>query len=103
MLIIRPGYFPKLEDVPLVVVDHVRGELGLGEDVTTTHESPRTAKWHRQLVRRFVGVTYEPAKVRAVAESAIRKAVQHRDQPALQVGHVLGHDQRGLAGRSPGR
>lgn len=29
----RLGYFPKVEDVPPVVVRHVRGVLGLAEDV----------------------------------------------------------------------
>jgi hypothetical protein len=85
----RLGYFPKLEDVPPVIVDHVRGGLGLGEEVLAAHESPRTAKWHRQVVREFIGVVYEPAKVRVVAESAIRKAVQTKDNPADLVNVAL--------------
>jgi TnpA family transposase len=79
----RLGYFAKLEDVPAVVVEHVRVRIGLGEDVGLGgHGSARTAKWHRQLVRGFVGVKYEPALVREVAERAIRKAVQSKDNPA---------------------
>ncbi|MGP4021602.1 DUF4158 domain-containing protein [Saccharopolyspora sp. 5N708] len=79
----RLGYFPKLADVPDVVVEHVRRVLDLAEDVPfAQHESARTAKWHRQLVREFVGVVYEPARVRTVGEQAIRKAVQTKDNPA---------------------
>jgi TnpA family transposase len=79
----RLGYFPKLSDVPDVVIEHVRRLLDLSEEVPSgQHESARTAKWHRQLVREFVGVVYEPARVRAVAEQAIRKAVQTKDNPA---------------------
>lgn len=55
----------------------------LSEDVPFgQHESARTAKWHRQLVRENVGVVYEPARVRSVTEQAIRRAVQAKDNPA---------------------
>lgn len=72
----RLGYFPKLPDVPGVVVDHVRGKLELDEAVEAAHESDRTLWRHRDFVRTRMGVKYTPAKVRAVAEAAIRKAVQ---------------------------
>jgi hypothetical protein len=39
------GYFPKLADVLVVVIDHVRTELGLAEDVAAVDESDRTL-WH---------------------------------------------------------
>ena len=35
----RLGYFPKLADVPAVVVDYVRGKLKLDEVVEAAHES----------------------------------------------------------------
>ena len=78
----RLGYFPKLAEVPAAVVDHVRGTLGLPEDVLATHESDRTLWRHRELVRTRMGVKYTPATVREVAEAAIRKAVQSKDNPA---------------------
>ena len=42
----------------------------------------RTAKRHRELVRARMKVTYDTARVRQVAEQAIRKAVQAKDNPA---------------------
>ena len=44
----RLGYFPRLEDVPEVVVGHIRRDLGLGEDVarctTPTGPGARTGR-----------------------------------------------------------
>jgi hypothetical protein len=78
----RLGYFPKLADVPPVVVEYVRGKLELGQAVEAVHESDRTLWRHRDFVRTRMGVKYTPAKVRTVAEAAIRKAVQSKDNPA---------------------
>ena len=78
----RLGYFPKLADVPDVVVEHLRQLLELAPDVALSHDADRTAKWHRGLVRQFVGVTYEPARIREITEKAIRDAVQTKDNPA---------------------
>jgi hypothetical protein len=78
----RLGYFPKVEDVPAVVAGHVRGALGLDADVELERAAVRSAKRHREFVRKRLGVTYEAARVRQVAEAAIRKAVQSKDNPA---------------------
>lgn len=75
----RLGYFPKLAEVPAVVVAHVRGRLELADVVEAVHESDRTLWCHRDFVRTRLGVKYTPAKVREVAEAAIRKAVQSKD------------------------
>lgn len=66
----------------MVVVAHVRGQLGLAEDVAAEADAQRTGKRHRQFVRDRLGVKYTPATVRAVAEAAIRKAAQSKDNPA---------------------
>lgn len=63
----RLGYFPKLPEIPDVVVDTVRGVLGLADGVSAETDADRTAKRHRQFVRDYLGVKYEAAKVRAVA------------------------------------
>jgi hypothetical protein len=78
----RLGYFPKAEDVPSVVVRHVRGCLGIGPDVEFGQTAERTGKRHREFVRARMKVTYDPARVREVAERAIRKAAQAKDNPA---------------------
>jgi hypothetical protein len=48
----RMGYFPRLENVPDVVVGHIRRDLGMGEDVAAVYDSARTGKSHRTLIRR---------------------------------------------------
>ena len=78
----RLGYFPKVDDVPAVVVRHVRESLGLAGDVELERPVERTAKRYRELVRARMRVTYDAARVRRVAEQAIRKAVQAKDNPA---------------------
>nr|WP_235264081.1 Tn3 family transposase [Nocardia seriolae] len=78
----RLGYFPKLGDVPDAVVTYVRSTLGVAESVVAGHESERTLWRHREFVRTRLGVVYEPARVRAVAEKAVRAAALTKDNPA---------------------
>ncbi|MCM3884816.1 Tn3 family transposase [Frankia sp. R82] len=85
----RLGYFPSLAAVPADVVGYVRGQLELEGSVAAEHDAPRTAKWHRGLVRERLGVVYEPAKVRAVAEAALRDAAQGKDNPADLINAAL--------------
>ncbi|WP_235825812.1 DUF4158 domain-containing protein [Candidatus Frankia alpina] len=85
----RLGYFPSLATVPADVVGYVRGQLELGESVAAEHDAPRTAKWHRGLVRDWLGVVYEPAKVREIAEAALREAAQGKDNPADLINAAL--------------
>lgn len=60
----RLGYFPELAEVPVAVVDHIRQGLGVAADTTASHTSSRTAKLHRDLVRRRSGVVLDPAGAR---------------------------------------
>ncbi|WP_205446939.1 DUF4158 domain-containing protein [Candidatus Frankia alpina] len=85
----RLGYFPSLATVPADVVGYVRGQLELGESVAAEHDAPRTAKWHRGLVRDWLGVVYEPAKVREIAEAALQEAAQGKDNPADLINAAL--------------
>lgn len=50
------GYFPDLDQVPELVVGHVRGLLGLEEDVSPRHDSTRTAARQRDFIRERLGV-----------------------------------------------
>jgi TnpA family transposase len=76
----RLGYFPTLEEIPEVVLLHVRRCLGLKEDVGPTR-GERTATTQRVLVRRRVGVTYDPERALAVAADAIRTAAAVKNNP----------------------
>lgn len=78
----RLGYFPRLDEVPQVIVEHVRDALCLPAHVAAEVDAPRTAKRHREAVRARLGVKYDAAQVRATAEDAIRTAAQTKDNPA---------------------
>jgi TnpA family transposase len=78
----RLGYFPSLEDVPTAVVEHLRGQLGLGDALQVGHESQRTLRHHKGLVRERLGVTADAMRAREVAERAIRTAAAVKDNPA---------------------
>jgi hypothetical protein len=108
----RLGYFPKLAEVPVMVVDHVRGKLELARDVAAVADAECTGKRHRQFVRDRLGVKYAPAAVREVAETAIRTAVQCKDNPADLINAALDELVRqrvrqagcgGILGRRAGR
>jgi len=76
----RLGYFPRSEDVPDAVVDHVRRCLKL-EDGTAAVCGTPTAKLHRTLVRERLGVVCDPQRARAVAEHAIAGAALVKNDP----------------------
>lgn len=53
----RLGYFPRLEEIPpVVMVDHVRHLVDVPDEVVLEHDADRTAKWHRGLVRTRAGI-----------------------------------------------
>jgi TnpA family transposase len=78
----RLGYFPRLEDVPDVVVGHIRRDLGLGEDVRAVYDSDRTRGAHRTLIRRRSEVVSDMPTGRAVAAAAIGEAARRKNDPA---------------------
>jgi hypothetical protein len=81
--VLRPdGYFPRLEDVPDVVVGHIRRDLGLGEDVSAVYDSGRTRGAHRTLIRRRSEVVSDMPAARAVAAAAIGEAARRKNDPA---------------------
>lgn len=74
------GYFPRGEDVPAAVVDHVRRCLELEDDTGAVCGAP-TAKLHRTLVRERLGVVCDPQRAREVAAEAIRAAALVKNHP----------------------
>ena len=75
----RLGYFPRADDVPSAVVDHVRRRLELA-DGTGWSCAPRTAG-QRHMVRERLGVVHDPERARAVAAEAIRSAADVKNHP----------------------
>ncbi|MEU7378799.1 DUF4158 domain-containing protein [Streptomyces sp. NPDC042207] len=78
----RMGCFPALEDVPEQVVEFVRRQVELPEGTLPVYRAERTAKHHRGLVRKRVGVAYDQAEARRIAEQAIRKEAAAKNRPA---------------------
>jgi hypothetical protein len=78
----RLGYFPRLKDVPDVVVGHIRRDLGLGEDVRAVYDSDRTRGAHRTLIRRRSEVVSDMPAARSVAAAAIGEAARRKNDPA---------------------
>ncbi|TWF92197.1 uncharacterized protein DUF4158 [Streptomyces brevispora] len=76
------GCFPALEDVPEQVVEFVRRQVELPEGMLPVYRAERTVKHHRGLVRKRVGVAYDQAEARRIAEQAIRKEAVAKNRPA---------------------
>lgn len=73
--------FPSADEVPEVVVEHVRRCLELGADVEPDHGAGRTAKWHRKQIRLRQGASYDPPRARRIAAAAIRETARARNNP----------------------
>lgn len=52
----RLGRFPRLAEIPAQVIEHVRNELGLPEQVGMTDVAERTGRNHKTLVRSRLGL-----------------------------------------------
>jgi hypothetical protein len=97
----RLRYFPRLDAVAAGVIEHVRQAAGLGMSVSARHDSERTLSRHREWIRTRLSVVYEPARVRAVAEAAMRAALLSKDNPADVINvalEALAHNQCELPG-----
>ncbi|TDD06011.1 DUF4158 domain-containing protein [Nonomuraea diastatica] len=82
--------FPSPDEIPEVVIDHVRRCLELAEDVWPDHGSFPSAKAHRKLVRQRQGVKYDAGRARAIAAVGIRKAAQAKNNPADLINVAIG-------------
>ncbi|MGW5021934.1 DUF4158 domain-containing protein [Streptomyces cacaoi] len=78
----RMGCFPALEDVPAQVVEFVPRQVELPEGTLPLYRAERTAKHHRGLVRKKVGVKYDQGEARRIVERSIRKEAEAKNRPA---------------------
>jgi Domain of unknown function (DUF4158) len=81
----RLGYFPPFERVGPEVLEHVhaRAVEVTGEGIDPPGPvSDRMIRRCRELVRQHTGAVWDPDRVRAVAETAMRQALQGKDNPA---------------------
>lgn len=78
----RMGCFLSLEEVPEQVVEFVRRQVELPKGTLPLYRAERTAKHHRGLVRKKVGVKYDQGEARRIAEGSIRKGAEAKNRPA---------------------
>lgn len=78
----RLGYFPKLEEIPPGVVEHVRGWLGLDSEVALGYDAARTLSRHHRLIRQHLRVSFDPMPALRIARAAMQNAAQVMDDPA---------------------
>ena len=78
----RMGRFPRQDEVPGQVADHVRRALKLPAAVVPVAASDRSAERHRALIRTRCGVRHDPAGARRIAAGAIRAEAEVKNNPA---------------------
>ena len=77
----RLGYFPNPDDIPPVVVQHIRSTLGLPGDVTPQFPA-RSLYRHHRAIREYLEVLPWGKHPRHVATEAVFKAAHVMDNPA---------------------
>ena len=77
----RLGYFPPLETVPSVIVQHLRSILSVAPEVPTV-VTPRTLYKHHHVIREFLGVVSYGRLGRRTVIRAVYQAAQVMDHPA---------------------
>jgi hypothetical protein len=76
----RLGHFPREDQIPEAVTEHVRGCLRSPAG-TVPDAAQRTAEWQRELVRGRVGAVVDPERARSLAEQAIREEAGVKNHP----------------------
>jgi len=78
----RLGYFPSIEEVPAVVVQHIRSAANIDASIEPGYEELRTLYRHHQVIRERLGVaTYDNHGLQ-VATDAMASAAEVMDNPA---------------------
>jgi hypothetical protein len=78
----RLGYFPKLEEVPAPIVDHIRVRMNLPPETVPGYDKPRTRYEHQTAIRKFRGIKPFGNEAKRVVLDAVQKAAQVMDHPA---------------------
>lgn len=78
----RLGYFPKLEEVPEPIINHLRSWMSLKPDTTPGYGNPRVRYEHQAAIRKFRGIKPYGKEAQRIALEAVQKAAQVMDHPA---------------------
>lgn len=77
------GYFPKLNEIPQGIVDHIRVSLNLPPElIVVGYEKPRTMYVHQTAIRKHLGIHSYGKKAQEIAIQSIQEAAKTMDNPA---------------------
>ena len=77
----RLGYFPSPDDIPAVIVEHIRACVQVSSEVTVSYP-PRTLYRHQRAIRAYLGVKLYDEQAERLASETIIRAAQVMDNPA---------------------
>ncbi|SFP68381.1 Tn3 family transposase [Salibacterium halotolerans] len=76
------GYFPRLDDIPHVIITHIRDDLHLDNRASVGYQNHRTLYRHYRSIREYVNVRPFGRQAQRVAMDAIRQSAETMDHPA---------------------
>ena len=86
----RLGYFPKLSDIPNLVLNHVRTCLKLSDEIVLGYENSKTMYRHRIAIREYLKVNPFDKNARHFCAESIYKSAQVMDNPADLINVAIG-------------
>jgi TnpA family transposase len=78
----RLGYFPKIADIPLAIIDHIRAVLHLREGRSLSYQYPPTLSRHKKAIRSYLQVIPFNQKGKALITEIIKESALRMDNPA---------------------
>jgi TnpA family transposase len=78
----RLGYFPKIADIPLTIINHIRTALDLREDKSFSYQYPPTLSRHKKVIRSYLQVIPFNQKGKALITAVITESALRMDNPA---------------------
>ena len=78
----RLGYFPKLTEVPVQIVNHIRDNLNLPEETLLGYDQSRTLYRHKREIRAYLKVIPFDKQARHIITETVYKSAYVMDNPA---------------------
>lgn len=78
----RLGYFPDLNNIPLQIINHLKKELSIPEDINCHYSYKRTLYRHRQLIREYINVISFNQQGIEKLTKIVTKSAYFMDNPA---------------------
>ena len=78
----RLGYFPKLSDIPISVIKHIRTALHISDDTRLGYQYPQTLSRHKKAIRSYLQITPFNQKAKNLVTEIINQSALRMDNPA---------------------